>query len=238
MTCTVLLCWVWLKPKSQADNVKPSRYKQLVFWTVDHPAKALMSLVPLILVTAVALPYVAVNFIPQSDRPIVFLDYWLPNGAKIEQTSSDMKKVEQWLLAQPEVESISSYVGASAPRFSVTVEPEPLDPAYGQILINTQDYASINNLVARGDEWLLQQFPNAEPRFRALKLATSDKYAVEARFSGPNEAVLHQLAAQAKTIFAAHPDAKYVRDDWRQESKVLKPIINQGQNASSRNKSR
>ncbi|WP_425670801.1 efflux RND transporter permease subunit [Vibrio owensii] len=227
MTFTVLMCWMFIKPTPTDEDAKPSRYKQLVFWTVDNPMKALTALIPLLLVTAVAVPYVAVNFIPQSDRPILFLDYWLPNGAKIEQTSADMRKVEQWLLKQPEVESISSYMGASAPRFSVTVEPEPLDPAYGQILINTKDYESISQLVERGDKWLQNTFPDAEPRFRALKLATSDKYAVEARFSGPDEAVLHQLADQAKAIFATHPDAKYVRDDWRQESKVLKPIINQ-----------
>ncbi|WP_063344730.1 efflux RND transporter permease subunit [Vibrio jasicida] len=227
MTFTVLMCWMLIKATPVDEDAKPSRYKQLVFWTVDNPMKALTALIPLLLVTAVAVPYVAVNFIPQSDRPIVFLDYWLPNGAKIEQTSADMRKVEQWLLKQPEVESISSYMGASAPRFSVTVEPEPLDPAYGQILINTKDYESISQLVERGDKWLQNTFPDAEPRFRALKLATSDKYAVEARFSGTDEAALHQLADQAKAIFATHPDAKYVRDDWRQESKVLKPIINQ-----------
>ena len=227
MTFTVLMCWMFIKPTHIDEDAKPSRYKQLVFWTVDNPMKALTALIPLLLVTAVAVPYVAVNFIPQSDRPIVFLDYWLPNGAKIEQTSADMRKVEQWLLKQPEVESISSYMGASAPRFSVTVEPEPLDPAYGQILINTKDYESISQLIERGDKWLQNTFPDAEPRFRALKLATSDKYAVEARFSGPDEVVLHQLADQAKAILATHPDAKYVRDDWRQESKVLKPIINQ-----------
>ncbi|EKB1965693.1 TPA: efflux RND transporter permease subunit [Vibrio parahaemolyticus] len=227
MTFTVLMAWMFIKPKANNEETKPSRYKQLVFWTVDNPRKALAALVPLILVTAVAIPYVAVNFIPQSDRSIVFLDYWLPNGAKIEQTSADMRKVEEWLVAQPEVESISSYVGTSAPRFSVTVEPEPLDPAYGQILINTKDYESISHLVTRGDDWLKEAFPDAEPRFRALKLATKDKFAVEVRFSGPDETVLHQLAAEAKTIFASNPDAKYIRDDWRQESKVLKPILNQ-----------
>lgn len=227
MTFTALMCWMFIKPTPAREADKPSRYKTWVFWTVDHPLKALSTLIPLILVTALAVPYIAVNFIPQSDRPIVFLDYWLPNGAKIEQTSADMRKVEQWLLAQPEVDSISSYVGASAPRFSVTVEPEPLDPAYGQILINTKNHPSISTLVVRGDAWLQAEFPNAEPRFRALKLATSDKYAVEARFSGPDSAVLHDLADQAKAIFATHPDAKYVRDDWRQESKVLNPVINQ-----------
>ncbi|MGF1911750.1 efflux RND transporter permease subunit [Vibrio kasasachensis] len=227
MTFTLLMCWLFIKPSKSVDGNKVSNYKRCVSWTVDNPVKALSGLVPLIVATVILLPFVSVNFIPQSDRPIVFFDYWLPNGAKIEQTSTDMKKVEQWLLEQPEVTSISSSVGASVPRFSVTVEPEPLDSAYGQVLVNTTDYHAISALVSRGDKWVAEQFPDSQSRFRALKLATADKYAVEARFSGPDETVLHQLAEQAKAIMASHPDAKYVRDDWRQQSKVLEPIVNQ-----------
>ncbi|WP_181258078.1 efflux RND transporter permease subunit [Vibrio splendidus] len=227
MTFTALMCWFFIKPTKQADNTKVSLYRKSVNWTVDNPLKALTGLVPLILVTALAIPNIAVNFIPQADRPILFLDYWLPNGAKVEQTSEDMKRIEQWLLEQPEVESISTYVGAGAPRFSVTIEPEPFDSAYGQILINATDFPSLSPLIARGDKWLMEEFPNADPRFRSLKLATSDKFSVEARFSGPDIEVLHGLSEQAKAIFARHPDTKYVRDDWRQKSKVLEPVINQ-----------
>lgn len=227
MTFTALMCWFFIKPTKQADNTKVSLYRKSVNWTVDNPLKALSALVPLILVTALAIPNIAVNFIPQADRPILFLDYWLPNGAKVEQTSEDMKRIEQWLLEQPEVESISTYVGAGAPRFSVTIEPEPFDPAYGQILINATDFPSLSPLIARGDKWLMEEFPNADPRFRSLKLATADKFSVEARFSGPDAAVLHGLSEQAKAIFAEHPDTKYVRDDWRQKSKVFEPVINQ-----------
>ena len=227
MTFTILMCWLFIKPNLAKGQDKFKGYKRLVGWTVDNPKKALSALIPLVVVTVFAIPSVAVNFIPQSDRSIVFFDYWLPNGGKIEQTSADMQRIEQWLMEQPEVVSISSSVGASVPRFSVTVEPEPLDSAYGQILINTRDYQGISDLVLRGDQWVSQQFPDAEPRFRALKLATADKYAVEARFSGPDAQVLHHLANQAKAIMESHPDAKYVRDDWRQQSKVLEPIINQ-----------
>ncbi|MDH6025282.1 efflux RND transporter permease subunit [Vibrio splendidus] len=227
MTFTALMCWFFIKPTKQADNTKVSLYRKSVNWTVDNPLKALTGLVPLILVTALAIPNIAVNFIPQADRPILFLDYWLPNGAKVEQTSEDMKRIEQWLLEQPEVESISTYIGAGAPRFSVTIEPEPFDSAYGQILINATDFPSLSPLIARGDKWLMEEFPNADPRFRSLKLATSDKFSVEARFSGPDIEVLHGLSEQAKAIFARHPDTKYVRDDWRQKSKMLEPVINQ-----------
>ncbi|WP_441351426.1 efflux RND transporter permease subunit [Vibrio splendidus] len=200
MTFTALMCWFFIKPTKQADNTKVSLYRKSVNWTVDNPLKALTGLIPLILVTALAIPNIAVNFIPQADRPILFLDYWLPNGAKVEQTSEDMKRIEQWLLEQPEVESISTYIGAGAPRFSVTIEPEPFDSAYGQILINATDFPSLSPLIARGDKWLMEEFPNADPRFRSLKLATSDKFSVEARFSGPDIEVLHGLSEQAKAI--------------------------------------
>lgn len=227
MTFTALMCWMFIKPSRQKEQTKESLYRKSVNWTVDNPFKALSALLPLIAVTALAIPQIAINFIPQADRPILFLDYWLPNGAKVEQTSDDMKKIESWLLEQPEVVDLSTYVGAGAPRFSVTIEPEPFDPAYGQILINATDYESLSSLIARGDKWLAQTFPEADPRFRGLKLATSDKFSVEARFSGPDIAVLHELSNQAKMILEAHPDTKYVRDDWRQQSKVLQPIINQ-----------
>lgn len=158
MTFTALMCWFFIKPTKQADDTKVSLYRKSVNWTVDNPLKALTGLIPLILVTALAIPNIAVNFIPQADRPILFLDYWLPNGAKVEQTSEDMKRIEQWLLEQPEVDSISTYVGAGAPRFSVTIEPEPFDPAYGQILINATDFPSLSPLIARGDKWLMEEF--------------------------------------------------------------------------------
>ncbi|BCV65370.1 transporter [Shewanella carassii] len=230
MIVTPLMCWFFLGTAVDEDKAKaPSRYwlmyQNAVDWVVENPKKTLLYVVPLLVGTLLAAPLLKVNFMPSSDRAIVFLDYWLPNGGRIEQTSADMRKVEAWLLQQPEVESISSSVGESAPRFSVTVEPEPLDSSYGQILINTRNYEDIEPLVVRGDAWLKAQFPYAEPRFRDLKLATKDKYSVEARFIGPDPEVLHRLADEAKAVMAAHPNLKYVRDDWRQESKVMTPMV-------------
>ncbi|UZD59289.1 efflux RND transporter permease subunit [Shewanella algae] len=230
MIVTPLMCWFFLGKVADEDKAKaPSRYwlmyQNAVDWVVENPKKTLLYVIPLLVGTLLAAPLLKVNFMPSSDRAIVFLDYWLPNGGRIEQTSADMRKVEAWLLQQPEVESISSSVGESAPRFSVTVEPEPLDSSYGQILINTRSYEDIEPLVSRGDAWLKAQFPYAEPRFRDLKLATKDKYSIEARFIGPDPEVLHRLADEAKAVMASHPNLKYVRDDWRQESKVMTPMV-------------
>ena len=233
MTITPLMCWKWLKTDvvKGEEKVKESqfmqKYSKAVHWTINSPKKAVMLVVPLLAVTLFIAMKLPVNYMPYSDRPLIFLDYWLPNGSKIEQTSADMKKIEQWLLKQPQVKDVTTFIGESTPRFSVTVEPEPLDPSYGQFLINVNDYAEINTLVQSGDTWLRENFPNAEPRFRNLKLATKDKYSLEARFSGPDPEILHQLSNQAQEILAAHPQTKYIRDDWRQQSTMLVPILNQ-----------
>lgn len=236
MTITPLMCWKWIKLKAEKED-KPDKqlkenkfmhgYGNAVRWTINSPKKAIMLLLPFMAVTAVFIMKLPVNYMPYTDRPLVFLDYWLPNGSMIEQTSEDMKKIEQWLLTQVQVKDVTTFVGASAPRFSVTVEPEPLDPSYGQMLINVHSYAEIDALILAGDHWLRENFPNAEPRFRNLKLATKDKYSLEARFSGPDPEVLHQLSRQAQDILAAHPQTKYIRDDWRQQSTVLVPLLNQ-----------
>ncbi|CAM4373816.1 efflux RND transporter permease subunit [Vibrio agarivorans] len=233
VTVTVLMCWFWIKPQATSEEQKESAfmkgYRTGVSWMVDNPKKGLSTLIPVIALTVVLIPQLSVVFMPTSDRALVFLDYWLPNGSQIEQTSEEMRDIEQWLLAQPEVKDFTTFVGASAPRFSVTVEPEPFDPAYGQILINTVDFESIESLIERGDAWLKAEFPQAEPRFRKLKLATKDKFSLEARFSGPDTEVLKELSLQAQAIFEENPYTKYIRDDWRQQSKVLKPIINEEQ---------
>ncbi|WP_394130227.1 efflux RND transporter permease subunit [Shewanella maritima] len=231
MTFTPLMCWLFVKVKPQTEDAKPNKLTQkfthIIKWTISNPKRSIASAALAVALTVLIAPMVKVNFIPTSDREMVFLDYWLPSGSQIEQVSADMKDIEQWLLARPEVDSIASYIGASAPRFSVTVEPEPLDSSYGQILINTHDYDSITTLVSDGNAWLSENFPQAQPRFRDLKLATKDKFSIEVRYSGPDPEVLHELSSQTQEILDQHPHTRYVRDDWRQESKVLVPIINQ-----------
>lgn len=233
MFITPLLCWYLIYPEQQNDAKaaasanRVEKYKRVVTYVVKNPKRVMMGVIPVIMAAILLIPHVQMNFMPLSNRSMVFLDYWLPNGSRIEQTSADMKKIEAWLLKQEEVVNTATFVGESAPRFSMTIEPEPQDPAYGQIVINTTSYEAVSELIDKGDAWLRSEFPQAEPRFRYLKMATQDKYSVEARFSGPDPKVLHALTDQAKAIFEANPSLKYVRDDWRQPSKVIKPIINQ-----------
>ncbi len=229
MTVTPLLCWKFLQTP-ESEEACPnwvSRCRPMLEWVLHHRKTTMIILLMGILMTGFMSRFILVNFMPPSDRPLVFLDYWLPEGGRIETVSDDMKKIEQWLLKQEGITNVGSFIGASAPRFSVTVEPEPLNQSYGQLVINVDELERIKPLISEADDWLTENFPHAEPRFRPVKLATSDKFSIETRFSGPDPKVLRDLAQQAKTIMSDHPALKYIRDDWRQPVKVLVPRFNQ-----------
>ncbi|SDJ15128.1 Multidrug efflux pump subunit AcrB [Ferrimonas sediminum] len=229
VTITPLLCWQFYRPADDAQS-EPAWQRQsrrLITLILNHRKRTLTVVAVTLVATGLLSTQILVNFMPGSDRAITFVDYWLPQGGDLQHTAADMAKIEHWLLQQPEVTHIASFIGGGAPRFTVTYEPEPNDPAYGQILVSLQHFDQIPELRRRGNAFLKAEFPQAEPRFRPLKLATVDKFNIEARFSGANPRVLRQLAAEAKAIMQAHPNLQYVRDDWRQPSKVLIPEFNQ-----------
>ena len=50
-------------------------------------------------------------------------------GTSIETTSAAAKKIEYWLSQQPESKIVTSYIGAGAPRFFFSYNPELPDPS-------------------------------------------------------------------------------------------------------------
>lgn len=248
MTTTPIMCWAFLGKNEEhlrhaeeeetkmaaPDGASPSLkgrltrgFHTLLESSILHPWRTVCAgLLTLLMAGGLAMG-VQVNFMPSSDRPVVFLDYWLPSDGRIAQVSQDLAVIESWLLARPEVVSTATYVGRGVPRFSVTVEPEPNDPSYGQILITVDEFDTIEKLKAEGDAWLAENFPAAEPRFRPLKLATSDKFSLETRISGPDPSVLRDIGGQIKAILNENPNVRYIRDDWRQQAKTLTPLFNQ-----------
>jgi multidrug efflux pump subunit AcrB len=67
--------------------------------------------------------YVEQSFFPNSTRPQMMVDYWLPQGTHIRDTESDVKEIESWLLEQEGVTNVASSIGAGTLRFLLTYKP-------------------------------------------------------------------------------------------------------------------
>ncbi|ABI56085.1 efflux RND transporter permease subunit [Alkalilimnicola ehrlichii MLHE-1] len=231
MTIVPLLGFLLFKPGQQTTEPYQTRfygaYRRLLHGVLRHRPLVVITVIATVALAVIGFRFVDQSFFPNADRNEVMLDYWLPEGGRIEQVAADLREIEDHFLAMPEVERVTSFIGEGAPRIVLAMEPELHNQSYGQLLIRLQDAGQVSEIVRRGDAYLAQHFPQAEPRMRPFSLASVEKFKVEGRFRGPDPAVLRALAAQAEAILRADPEAKYVRNDWRQPVKTLEPVIDQ-----------
>ena len=229
MVQTPVFNYMMLKVKASekmgADDIYSGRlytaYRKTLEFSLRHRAAVLILMVVLLVGSGGLFNYVPKNFFADSDKAQFLIDYWLPQGTAIERTSDDLKEIEFYLKGLPEIKNYTTCIGSGPPRYISSVTPEPENPSYGQIIINVHDYKTINSLILKIEDWIINRFPDSEPKAKVHINGPSADYKVEARFSGPDPAVLRQLAGQAKAIMKNEKHAKNVRDDWRQRVPVL-----------------
>jgi multidrug efflux pump subunit AcrB len=169
-------------------------------------------------------------FFPASSRLQIMVDYWAPQGTRIQQVSEDMKALEEQLMPDERVESLATFVGMGPPRFYLPVDPEMPWSSYGQIIVSTHDLDGTRSLLTDFEDWVEQNVPQALVRVRPYGVGVDDTWKFEARFSGPAEAdlaTLRRLGEQGMAILEASPLAKNVRLDMRQRVRKVVPEYNQ-----------
>jgi multidrug efflux pump subunit AcrB len=202
-------------------------YRKILKVSLRNRAAVLVLMVLLLVGAGGLFTFVPKNFFADSDKAQLLLDYWVPQGTSINKTSEDLKAIESHLATIPEIKNYTTCIGSGSPRYISSVTPEPENPSYGQIIINVHDYKTINRLIPEIQNWIIERFPDSDPKAKVHISGPSADYKVEARFSGPDPAILRQLAEEAKAIMKKEVHVRNVRDDWRQRVPVLLPSYSQ-----------
>ncbi len=188
------------------------------------------STVALLVVAIIGFGNVKQLFFPDSSMTKFMIDYWAPEGTRIQRTSAALERLEKKLLADERVESIATFVGAGPPRFYLPVEPEQPYESYGHIVVNVSDYRAIDGLIAELDPWVASNFPEAQVPIRKFGVGPSNTWKFEVRISGPSDAsssVLRKLAGKYQAILEAAPLAGMHQTDWRQRVLKVVPVYSQ-----------
>jgi multidrug efflux pump subunit AcrB len=169
-------------------------------------------------------------FFPDASRNQFMIDYWLPEGTRIQEVSADFKDIENKLMQNPLLESVSSFIGAGPPRFYLPVDPELPYQAYGQLIVNTRTLEDVDAVMEYITPWLEENKSYALTRVRKYGVGSWNDWIIEVRFSGPAEAdpdTLRALAEKGKAILEASPWTKEVRTNWRQRNRKIIPTYSQ-----------
>ncbi|PWQ99586.1 efflux RND transporter permease subunit [Leucothrix arctica] len=166
------------------------------------------------------------GFFPASTRPQFVVDYYLPPGTDVRKTAKDLQQVSEWLREQEGVTGTTTAVGGGHLRFMLPYIGESSEASYGQILIDVENLAVIDSLLTPVRNHLSETLPESNYKVWKFVLGPASGSKIQARFSGPEPAVLRELAKQAKEVF--HEEgAIAIRDDWREQIKTIQPVINE-----------
>ena len=183
------------------------------------------SLAALTLVSMFGFTQVKQQFFPDSNTPIFFVHYKLPQGTRIHRVSDDLARIEAWLAGREEVESVATFAGGGAARFVLTYGAARRNPSYGHLIVRTRALDQIPALQADLEAFGRGSFPDGEFRTRRLVFGPGGGNPIEVRFSGSDPVVLRELGQQAiARMAAASGELRDLRTDWREQELVISPI--------------
>ncbi|MFC6640990.1 MULTISPECIES: efflux RND transporter permease subunit [Sulfitobacter] len=165
------------------------------------------------------------QFFPDSNTPLYFVHYKLPQGSSIHQTSNDLAVLEDWLVARDNVEDVTSFAGQGAARFMLTYQAEDPNPSYGHLIVRVASLDVIQNEMEALEAFAIDAVPQGEFRAKRLAFGPGGGAPIEVRFSGRNPNVLRDLADEAMSrMQAASDNIMTPQQDWRERELVLRPI--------------
>ncbi len=234
MTVTPVLSSLFLRISANKQGTDPyaspfyRNYKFVLKKALIYRKATILMMFFLLVTGLYAFSYVQQIFFPDSDKKMFIIEYWLPEGSNIYNVSEDVAEIEQHLIDKyPEIVSVASCIGEGAPRFNLSFEPEIPNSSFGQLIVNVKKLDDIEALLPDIQDYLKNNFPQAEPRLRRFPLGPFTPFKIEARISGPDPAVLRRLSKQAQDIMSSDRLSKDTRDNWRQKTKLCAPDFSQ-----------
>ncbi|MGA8390834.1 MAG: efflux RND transporter permease subunit, partial [Burkholderiaceae bacterium] len=173
--------------------------------------------------------YVPRQFFPASDRPELTVDLTLRQNASIFATEQQVKRLEEVLKADPDVDHFSSYVGRGAIRFILTLNVQLANPFFGQFVIVAKDLEARERLQVKLEKVLAEQFPEVVARVSPLELGPPVGWPLQYRVTGPDKDEVRRIAQELAQVVGSDARTRQVHFDWMEPARQLRVNVNQDQ---------
>ncbi|MBS3743081.1 MAG: efflux RND transporter permease subunit [Wenzhouxiangellaceae bacterium] len=192
------------------------RLRSLIEWCVRRRVVVVSATVGLLLLAMAGMAGpVAKQFFPGSDRPEVLVSIFLPQGSSIRLTDRAARKVESAIEGMDGVRSLSTFVGAGAPRFFISANPEQPDPAFAKIVAVTDDEHARDRVMQAVQRRIDDgAFPEARVRVSQLLYGPPVIWPVEFRVIGEDQQKLRELGYRLRDLMAGHPNIVDPHLEW------------------------
>ncbi|MBO0661082.1 efflux RND transporter permease subunit [Jiella sp. MQZ9-1] len=173
----------------------------------------------------VGMKFVQQQFFPTSDRPELIVDFNLRHNASIEDTKTQMDKLEAALKGDTDIDHWSSYVGQSAERFILSYDVQPSNPFFGQFVIVNKDIEARERVKKKIEAFARKHLVGIDVFVKYLELGPPVGRPVQYRVGGPNLQVVRDKARELAGVIGQDPRLTSIVMDWNEPARVLKVQI-------------
>lgn len=241
MSITLLFSWVvsatlapvlgytWIKPtvikEENFNSPFYRRFRNLLHFSLSHRGLILGITIALFLLSIFMTRFIKQEFFPASVRPELLVEMNLPEGSSIKTTDAAAQKLTQLIKDDEDLQSVATYVGESAPRFVLVIDPVQPRDNYAQLVVVGKDVEARKRLEKKIQDLAASQLPEVTIFSRTIPLGPPSPYPVMIRVSASDDAQVKEYAWKVREVMAADKNITMTRFDWMEQSRTAKIVI-------------
>ncbi|MES2531406.1 MAG: efflux RND transporter permease subunit [Pseudomonadota bacterium] len=225
-----------LKVKAHDPNAPPHElfdsgfynvFRRMVNWCVRFRWITIGATIAIFALGIVGMGKVQQQFFPDSSRPEILVELWLPEGTSFAANEEISKRVEQRFMKEAGVDSVTSWIGSGVPRFYLPLDQVFPQSNVSQMIVLARDLHQRELLRLRFPAILAQEFPEMRGRVKLLPNGPPVAYPVQFRVIGTDPAQLRLRADEIKAVMRDNASMRGVNDNWNESVKVIRLEVDQ-----------
>jgi multidrug efflux pump subunit AcrB len=209
------------------DSPGYRRFRRLVNWCVTFRMTTIALSLAVFMLGVFGFKFIEKQFFPDSSRPELMVEMWLPEGASFASNEALAKKFERFVRAQPELDSVATYIGTGSPRFYLPLDQIFPQSNVSQFVVLPKSLAGRETLRRKIEAVFRNDFPEVRGRVKLMSSGPPVPYPVQFQVIGPDIGEVRRLADQVKERMRANPSTVGVNDNWNEAVKVLRLDLDQ-----------
>ncbi|ODN71888.1 efflux RND transporter permease subunit [Methylobrevis pamukkalensis] len=199
-----------------------------VNWCVSHRVVVVLVTIGVFALSIWSFQFVEKQFFPNSPRPELTVELRLPEGSAIAATRAAVETVESRVKGDPDVLTYSSYVGAGAPRWFLSSNPELPKANYAILVLETTGPEARDRVKAEIERFTQEGgLPEARVRVSELALGPPVGFPVQFRVIGTDPVEVRRIARDVQAVVAANPKTVDAQLDWNEQAKSVRLVLDQ-----------
>ncbi|MGQ3127452.1 efflux RND transporter permease subunit [Variovorax sp.] len=214
-------------PHELFDTPFYNAFRRAVNWCVQHRWLTIGATVLIFALGIVGMGKVQQQFFPDSSRPEILVDIWFPEGTSFQANEEVAKRVEQRILKEAGVKTVSTWIGSGVPRFYLPLDQVFPQSNVSQLIVLASDLKVRETLRLSLPGLLAQEFPEVRGRVKLLPNGPPVPYPVQFRVIGTDPTQLRAHADEVKAVLRENANMRGVNDNWNESVKVIRLEVDQ-----------